>query len=106
MVAGGQSWADSIHRLSGLRVWALRALLHAILLSPSSLVLQCDCGNESANCETAQKPSPLLPELSAPPHHPILITTPDPFFLPLPGTEPQASYFLLRDANRKSHSGN
>lgn len=72
MVVGGQSWTDSIHRLSGLRVWALLALLPTILLSPSSLVLQCDCGNESANCETAQKLSPLLPEL--------------PFFLPRPIT--------------------
>lgn len=74
MVVGGQSWTDSIHRLSGLRVWALLALLHTILLSPSSLVLQCDCGNESANCETAQKLSPLLPEL--------------PFFLPTPSPHP------------------
>ena len=72
MVAGGQSWADSTHRLSGLRVWALLVLLHTILLSPSSLVLQCDRGNECADCETAQKLSPLLAEL--------------PFFLPRPIT--------------------
>lgn len=63
MVVRGQSWTDSIHGLSGLRVWVLLALLHTILLSPSSLILQCDCGNESANCKTAQKLSPLLPEM-------------------------------------------